>query len=256
MTTRAQKVDQALYEEFHRDLRPATRIPRETDFAMVNHLGIFQRHLQAGQRVLDLGCGAGGFSLYAAGRGATVLGVDVSERAIATNRQAATALGLSALSFACQDVAEFHTDERFDVVMLIEVLEHLPDDRRMLRKVHELLEPGGLLLMSVPSSNAPLHRSYVKRYGRDPFDERVGHLRRYDAPTLFNLLHAAGFELVEFKLCEGWLRNWLFNDPIGQVFMRFNRKFIRHVVTFLDETIFLPAWGESDIIVVARKGGG
>lgn len=253
MTSQRPEVDRTLYEDFHRNVRHATRIPRETDFAMVNHLGVFAPYLRQGLRVLDLGCGAGAFSLYAASRGAVVQGVDVSERAIAANRQAAEHLGLPNLSFTCMDVAEFAMDARVDVVMLIEVLEHLADDRGMLRKVHEMLEPQGLLLMSVPSSNAPLHRIYVKRLGHDPFDERVGHLRRYDAPTIFNMLHAAGFELVEFRLCEGLLRNWLFNDPVGRFFMQFNRKFMRHVVTFLDEKVFVPAWGESDLIVVARK---
>jgi SAM-dependent methyltransferase len=253
MTRQQQEAQRSLYEEFHRHLRHAKRIPQETDFALVNHLGMFAKHIREGQRILDLGCGSAGFSLYAAGRGADVLGVDVSTHAIEENRKAADYLSLPKLHFACEDVAEFTTDERFDCVMLIEVLEHLPDDLRMLRKIHGFLEEDGLLLMSVPSSNAPLHRHYVKRYGHDPFDARVGHLRRYDAPSVFNLLHAAGFELLEFKLCEGLLRNWLFNDRVGQLFMRFNRKFIRHVVTFLDERLFLPAWGESDIIVVARK---
>ena len=81
----------------------------------------------------------------------------------------------------------------------------------------------------------------------------MGHLRRYNAVQIFNLLHETGFELVEFKLCEGYLRNWLYNDNLGQFFMKFNRWFMKDIVTFVDDKFFTPIFGESDIIVVARK---
>lgn len=242
-----------LYEEFHRDTRALRCIPDERDFSLANHLPVYRKYIRAGQTILDIGCGGGPFSIYAASRGARVKGVDLSEKAIAENRKAALGLGMETLEFACENFMDYCDATVYDVVMMTEVLEHLPDDRGALAKVHELLCPEGLLLMSVPSVNAPLHRRYMRKFGRDPFDERVGHLRRYDAVTVFNLLWEAGFGLVEFRLCEGYLRNWLFNDRLGQFFMKFNRGFVKRMVSFVDDTLCVPLRGESDIIVVARK---
>jgi SAM-dependent methyltransferase len=242
-----------LYEEFHKDTVAQKRVPKETDFSLVNHLPIYSKYIEVGNKVLDIGCGAGPFSIYAAYKGAIVKGIDLSERAINENQKAKEYLKLETLSFEKEDFLEYSDQAIYDVVMLTEVLEHLPDDKLALMKINSLLKNGGYLLMSVPSVNAPLHKKYLKKYGKDPFDERVGHLRRYDKDGIITLLLETGFQIVEHKLCEGYLRNWLFNDNVGKRFMKFNRWFISRIVTVLDDRIFTPIWGESDIIIVAKK---
>lgn len=242
-----------VYEEFHRNTRALRCIPDEHDFSLWNHLPIYRKYIQAGQMILDIGCGGGPLSIFAASRGARVKGVDLSEKAIAENNKASQYLEMGNLTFACENFMEYHDATVYDVVMMTEVLEHLPDDRRALEKIHDLLAPQGSLLMSVPSVNAPLHKRYVRAFGKDPFDERVGHLRRYNAVAIFNLLWESGFRIVEYRLCEGYLRNWLFNDRVGQFFMKFNRGAVKKIVSFVDEKFFVPLWGESDIIIVAIK---
>lgn len=242
-----------LYEEFHKDTSFSRSIPQMTDFTLINHLPIYRKYISPGQDILDIGCGAGPFSLYAASVGARVKGIDLSARAIAADRKSAEYLGLPDLEFVNEDFMTYMDAEVYDVIMLTEVLEHLPDDGKALEKIRSLLKKNGVLLMSVPSVNAPLHIRYVDKYGKDPFDERVGHLRRYDAVTIFNLLHSTGYSLIEFKLCEGYLRNWLFNDSFGHSLMRFNRSFVRRIVSFIDDKFFVPLWGESDIVIAAQK---
>ena len=242
-----------LYEEFHKNTKMRKSIPTENDFSMLNHLPLYKKYVSNESRVLDIGCGGGPMSLYFANQGAYVKGIDLSEKAIAENLKTKDHFGLKNLEFACEDFMDFEDVNTYDVILLTEVLEHIPDDKGSLLKINTLLKEKGYLLMSVPSSNAPLHKKYMKRYGKDPFDERVGHLRRYNAVEIFNLLHETGFELVEFKLCEGYLRNWLYNDKVGQFFMKFNRSFVRKIVTFFDDIFFTPMFGESDIIIIAQK---
>lgn len=246
-------VDQELYEEFHKHTRMVKNIPKETNFDLIHHLPLYKKYIKKGDKVLDIGCGAAPMSLYFADKGAIVKGIDVSKKAIEENKKAKEYFKLDNLEFACEDFMKYNDTSIYDIVMMTEVLEHLPDDKGALKKIYHLLKKNGYLLMSVPSSNAPLHKKYLKKYGKDPFDERVGHLRRYTAVQIFNLLYETDFELVEFKLCEGYFRNWLYNDKVGQVFMKFNRSFIQKIVTFLDDKVFMPLFGESDIIVVARK---
>lgn len=242
-----------LYEEFHKNTKMAKKIVKESDFDMINHLPIYKKYILKNDKVLDVGCGGAPMSLYFASKGVSVKGVDLSEKAIKENTKAKEYFGFDNLEFACENFMEYTDDAIYDVVMMTEVLEHIPDDEASLVKINKLLKDNGYLLMSVPSSNAPLHKKYLRQYGKDPFDERVGHLRRYTAVQMFNLLNKTGFELVEFKLCEGYLRNWLYNDNIGQFFMKFNRLFMRNIVTFIDDKFFTPIFGESDIIIVAKK---
>jgi len=242
-----------LYEEFHKNTKMATKIAKDDDFGLNHHLPIYRKYIKNSDKVLDIGCGAAPMSLYFASKGMNVKGIDLSQRAIEQNKKAKEYFGFDNLKFACENFMDYEDDSIYGVVMMTEVLEHIPDDKGSLNKINRLLKKGGYLLMSVPSSNAPLHKKYMKKYGKDPFDERVGHLRRYNAVQIFNLLYETGFELVEFKLCEGYLRNWLYNDRVGRIFMKFNRFFMKNIITFLDDKLFTPMFGESDIIIVAKK---
>lgn len=84
-------------------------------------------------------------------------------------------------------------DGPFDLVCAFEVLEHLQDDEGALQRWSELVAPGGHLLLSVPAGS---HRM-------GPWDERVGHYRRYDAPGLAAQLTRAGLEPVRLRH-YGW----------------------------------------------------
>lgn len=99
----------------------------------------------AGLRVLDYGCAAGPFLDWLAASGAPssdVLGVDLSAEMVAI----ATARGHRATTVAVLPTL----DERFDLVTLWDVLEHLLDPLDTLRMLTRLLVPGGRLLVQTP----------------------------------------------------------------------------------------------------------
>jgi SAM-dependent methyltransferase len=89
------------------------------------------------------------------------------------------------------DLDELDGASRFGLVCAFEVLEHIDDDAAALRRWTEHVEPGGHLLVSTPAQS---HRL-------GPFDERVGHLRRYDPPAIAALARGAGLHDVEVRLC-------------------------------------------------------
>jgi SAM-dependent methyltransferase len=76
-------------------------------------------------------------------------------------------------------------DNTFDVITILDVLEHLDDDRAMLRELHRVLRRGGLLLLSVPAY----------RFLWGPQDEIAHHKRRYVSPEIKQRLREAGFKL-------------------------------------------------------------
>jgi 2-polyprenyl-6-hydroxyphenyl methylase / 3-demethylubiquinone-9 3-methyltransferase len=102
----------------------------------------------AGLRVLDIGCGGGLVSEPMARLGATVVGVDASEKNVNIARAHAEQGGLSIdyRNEAAEDLAA--AGERFDVVLALEVIEHVADIGSFLGACAQLARPGGALVFS------------------------------------------------------------------------------------------------------------
>lgn len=103
-------------------------------------------------RVLDAGCGDGllASSVARAHPDWVVRGVDLREEALARARDEARRSGAVNASFACADVAQDIGTDRYDVVLALECLEEIRDDRGALAAMARALRPGGSLLAHVP----------------------------------------------------------------------------------------------------------
>lgn len=101
-----------------------------------------------GLSVLDIGCGGGLVSEPLARLGARVTGIDPGEENIAAARRHAEPQGLGIDYRACRAEDLVAAGKTFDVVVCLEVLEHVPDQASFVRLCAELVRPGGLLLLS------------------------------------------------------------------------------------------------------------
>jgi glycosyltransferase involved in cell wall biosynthesis len=154
-----------------------------------------------GRRVLEVGAGVGNMTRFLLRR----------ERVIATDLDAKYLRILHHLfdSYTHVTIGRFdlggrptatETDgavdlpaaERIDTVVCLNVLEHIEDDERALRTFHELLEPGGRLILLVPALRS--------LYGS--LDRALDHFRRYERAELLDKLGRAGFEIEA---------SWFFN---------------------------------------------
>lgn len=99
-----------------------------------------------GLRVLDVGCGGGFTTEFLAKRGARVAGVDRAVRIVEVAREHAREQGLT-IDYR-QGVAESlpFTNETFDVVTCVDVLEHVADLKRTIDEISRVLKPDGLFL--------------------------------------------------------------------------------------------------------------
>ena len=107
-----------------------------------------------GLRVLDIGCGGGLLSEPMARLGADVVGADAAERNIPVARVHAEQSGLVIDYRHTTAEALAAAGERFDVVLNMEVVEHVADPQAYLTACQELLKPGGLMICSTLNRTA------------------------------------------------------------------------------------------------------
>jgi len=238
-----------IYEKYHSNRRLFRRTPNLNNFTYNRLFNLLDKYISKKKTSLDIGCGVGTISAYLASRGMLVKGVDISENAIMVARQNARNLGLDKLSeFKKMNFPSVKPNEKFDLVVCSEVLEHLKYDRRAISVVYSLLKRNGFLVITAPSLNAPLYRLGMLK----GFDKKVGHIRRYRKGKLINMLRNAGFSIIESGKWEGILRNFIFTNRLAGFFIKFLRGPVANFFTFIDD-LTIPIFGESDVYIIAKK---
>jgi 2-polyprenyl-6-hydroxyphenyl methylase / 3-demethylubiquinone-9 3-methyltransferase len=101
----------------------------------------------SGLRVLDIGCGAGLLCEPLTRLGAQMIGVDPSASNIAAAKLHADRGHLS-IDYRCTTVEEMDAHERFDIVLAMEVVEHVTDIGMFLSRCASMQKPGGMMVVS------------------------------------------------------------------------------------------------------------
>ena len=114
------------------------------------------RHVKlAGKTVLDIGCGGGILAESMAERGATVTGIDLSEKALGVARLHLLESG-NKVDYLYQSAEELAKSSatRFDIVTCMEMLEHVPEPASVVAACAALVKPGGHVFFSTINRNA------------------------------------------------------------------------------------------------------
>ena len=148
--------------------------------------------------IFELGCGNGSTAAYLASKGYSIVGVDPSQSGIeiakANYPQCRLELGSSEEDLPAQFGA-------FDIVLSLEVVEHVFSPRRYASVVGELLKPGGIAIVSTP------YHSYIKNLAlalTGKMDQHFtalwegGHIKFFSKKTLSALMEKSGFKVVGF----------------------------------------------------------
>jgi 2-polyprenyl-3-methyl-5-hydroxy-6-metoxy-1,4-benzoquinol methylase len=138
-------------------------------------------------RILDVGCGDG-LLFDCLGRFGEVYGVESDHHTIAPNSPHRPRIFLQKFDDTFQPV------QKFDLILMLDVLEHLPDPEAALQHARSLLSPKGRLLMTVPALNA-LWTSH---------DDINHHYIRYDRRSFRRLADAAGVQLLNLRYFFHW----------------------------------------------------
>ena len=156
----------------------------------------------AGLRLLDIGCGGGLLAEPMARLGAEVVGADAAPRNIPVAQIHAQKSGLTIDYRHTTAEALAAAGERFDVVLNMEVVEHVADPLAYLTACHDLLKPGGLMICSTLNRNAKsfamaiVGAEYVMRW----LPKGTHEWNKFITPDeLFDLLRKAGLDPVDRK---------------------------------------------------------
>jgi 2-polyprenyl-3-methyl-5-hydroxy-6-metoxy-1,4-benzoquinol methylase len=190
--------------------------------------------------ILDVGCGEGSLLVdILSYRGEVeVSGIDISERALTISRER-----VKKGRFYRIDIQKETLDERFDLVICSEVLEHLRNDRMALVNLKKMTKR--YLLITIPIGKMRQH------------ERRVGHLRNYILSEFIDMLLEEGFKIVKvvewgFPFYSPLYRSLLNYIPYGVTTGRFG--ILRRVISFFLYSLFcLNSRKKGDLLILLAE---
>lgn len=149
-----------------------------------------QYGVQAGEAMLDVGCGSGVSLLEAKALGATAFGIEADPNV----KPIAAALGLSIHFGSLQDMP--FPEQRFDLIVMNQVIEHLPDPDLALQALSERLTPNGRMLLVFPNTASLWRHLFGSRWinWHIPY-----HLHHFDRKSFARMVRHCGLEIVRSR---------------------------------------------------------
>lgn len=148
----------------------------------------------AGGDWLDVGFGNGSLLFTAEEFGFRPVGVDLRK----ANVEALRRLGYEA---HCMDLADLVPSERFSVVSMADVLEHMPYPKAGVQAAHRLLKSNGILFLSMPNVDNMVWR-LLDANKVNPYWGEIEHYHNFSRKRLYALLETHGFRAVKYRVSE------------------------------------------------------
>jgi 2-polyprenyl-3-methyl-5-hydroxy-6-metoxy-1,4-benzoquinol methylase len=165
-------------------------------------LGAWSHELGAQElNILDAGSGFGQYSYWMAKKipGSKILSVDVKDEQVADCNNFFQTIGIKNVTFEVADLTAFIQENKFDLALSVDVMEHILKDVLVFKNIHASLKQGGMLLISTPSDQG----------GSDVHEDSSGsfigeHVRDgYNIKEITDKLKLAGFSRIEPQYAYG-----------------------------------------------------
>ncbi|MFD2999896.1 class I SAM-dependent methyltransferase [Pontibacter toksunensis] len=153
------------------------------------------------QYILDAGSGFGQYTYYLSGmsRKWSILAVDVKEEQISDSNCFIRAIGRHNVLFRIADLVQYREPKSYDLILSVDVMEHILEDVEVFRNFQASLRPGGMLVISTPSDqggsdvNGDDEASFIEEHVRDG----------YNIQEIQDKLKLAGFSKVKARYSYG-----------------------------------------------------
>jgi SAM-dependent methyltransferase len=158
------------------------------------------------KRILDAGCERADFTYYLARRypDARVLGVDIDRQFIERYLKVSPKMNLPNLEFELADLAAKKFADKFDLIVSIDVLEHIPDQAAALRNLREALAPGGRAFFHIPTVRERPVPFSSHLHAFHEWSEKEHVARDLTAAEFEEAVRNAGFTVLEARRTFGW----------------------------------------------------
>jgi ubiquinone/menaquinone biosynthesis C-methylase UbiE len=164
--------------------------------------------ISAADSVLDVGCGAGGATLFSANRGAHVVFTDVvAEKIESLKARVAQTPARQFEGFVSDSIPLPVADASMSRVISMEVLEHVEDPAAFLRELVRVGQPGALYLLAVPD---PVGENIQKGFAPEYYFERPNHIHIFEREEFGRLVTDAGLEIVRRDSFGFFWTFWMF----------------------------------------------
>lgn len=230
------------YSNYHRD-----KVYEQNEEQFKNIFSSFVKKIpnyKKSGRVLDIGSSTGLLLQLFLKQGWEVQGIEPSKSA----REYATARGIPTINSTFED--ENLNLEKFDVVVMDHVLEHMSDPNKVLEKVNKLLNKEGTVMVNVPNF-ASLS---AKLYGAGwEYVLPQEHLWHFTPKSLQLLLEKHGFLLISWEARSGI---WDYDNPaleLWQSFIGMKKRFFKNFLTAFPTWFISQAKLGTGLSIIAKK---
>lgn len=164
-------------------------------------LRTWKRSVPANADILDAGAGFGQYTYWLHSKSwlYNILAVDVKEEQVEDCNNFFRSIDAKHVLFRVEDLTKFRKENSFDLILSVDVMEHILEDVTVFENFHHSLKPGGMLLISTPSDQGG---SDVHGEGDTSFIEE--HVRDgYNIQEIQDKLKKAGFSKIEARYSYG-----------------------------------------------------
>jgi SAM-dependent methyltransferase len=176
-----------------------------------SELRIWSKKHTAEAAILDAGSGFGQYvySMLKLNPAYTIKAVDVKEEQVADCNEFFSAIGESKrVHFEVGDLTSWVKPASYDLILTVDVMEHIEEDRLVFKNFHQSMKPGGMLLISTPSDQGGSDAHHDHEHDHDHEDGIHGfideHVRDgYNISDIEEKLRTAGFTKVEARYAYG-----------------------------------------------------
>lgn len=218
-------------------------------------------------KLLDIGCSFGVLAFELARRGYQVTGVDVNPVSIELANQINEILKLKNVSFSSTDfIGNRFLAGEFDIVVMVEALEHIQDDRHAIDEIHRILREGGVFIVSVPYAEAiqefsapvPSWHDFEGKSAAIGVPGELHYRSGYNLEGLISLLGLSGFSVVGWRFTREMriLPKSMLLFPLcyiaAQVLNRLSKHNAKPTVVAKKESPQKPIRAESNLSPVSR----
>jgi 2-polyprenyl-3-methyl-5-hydroxy-6-metoxy-1,4-benzoquinol methylase len=211
------------------------------------------------KRLLDAGSGPGiiSFELGWQFPEASVQGVDIKEDAVRISNHIARKIGATNVNFLRSAIEDLNEKDFFDLIVCVDILEHIENDIEAIKVLFRLITPGGILLLHIPS----LYRRYPVWRKRLNFDVPTHVRRGYEPDEIQKKVRQAGFTIIDTGFTYGFWETLANNISYMITRARMQNKIL---YSFAFPFLYLISWFGprarpkdlgAGIFIVAEKSG-